>query len=52
MVEAQECQSEVTAKIRAEAMSRDEKHVGALAFKRTGEPNQGQFGEATITSPP
>ena len=35
-------------KIRAEAMSRDEKYVGALAFKRAGEPNQGQFGEPTI----
>lgn len=29
-------------------MSRKPENVGALAFKRTGEPNQGTFGEPTI----
>ena len=43
-----ECPNEGTALLRAEAMSRKEGVVGALAFKRTGEPNQGNFGEPTI----
>lgn len=46
--EAQECPSEGSAILKAEAMSRKEGIVGALAFKRTGEPNQGQFGDPTI----
>jgi hypothetical protein len=46
--EAMECANEGTALMRAEAMSRKEGVVGALAFKRTGEPNQGNFGEPTI----
>jgi hypothetical protein len=46
--EAMECPNEGTALLRAEAMSRKEGIVGALAFKRTGEPNQGNFGEPTI----
>ena len=29
-------------------MSRDPANVGELAFKRTGVPNAGQFGHATI----
>jgi hypothetical protein len=28
-------------------MSRDPKNAGALAFKRTGDPNMGEFGDAT-----
>jgi hypothetical protein len=46
--EAQECQSETMAKIRAEAMSRKPEYVGASAFKRTGAPNEGTFGDPTI----
>ncbi len=46
--EPQECQSEPSAIRRAEAMSRDPKYAGALAFKRTGEPSQGNFGDATV----
>jgi hypothetical protein len=46
--EAQECPNEGAAILKAEAMSRREGIVGALAFKRTGEPNQGTFGEPTI----
>ena len=33
---------------RAEAMSRDGANAGALAFKRSGDPNMGNFTEATI----
>jgi hypothetical protein len=33
---------------RAEAMSRDEANGGALAFKRSGDPNLGSFNDATI----
>ena len=46
--EAQECPSETMAKMRAEAMSRKQGYIGALAFKRTGSPNEGQFGAPTI----
>ena len=46
--EAQECPNERAALLRAEAMSRKPGNVGALAFKRSGEPNQGTFGEPTI----
>jgi hypothetical protein len=46
--EAMECPNEGSALLRAAAMSRKEGIVGALAFKRTGEPNQGTFGEPTI----
>lgn len=46
--QAQELPNEVAAIRRAEALSRHPENVGALAFKRTGEPNIGQFGEATI----
>jgi len=46
--QAQELPNEFAAIRRAEALSRAPENVGALAFKRTGEPNVGQFGEATI----
>ena len=39
--EAQECQSEAIR--RAEAMSRDPTNAGAVAFKRAGDPNVGEF---------
>jgi hypothetical protein len=44
----QECPNEAAAVRRAEAMSRTEPNVGALAFKRTGDPNLGQFNDATL----
>jgi hypothetical protein len=44
----QECPNESAAIRRAEAMSRTEPNVGALAFKRTGDPNVGQFNDATL----
>lgn len=46
--QAQECPNEPAAIRRAEAMSRDPAHVGALAFKRTGDPSLGQFGDAAV----
>ncbi len=46
--QAQECPNELSAIRRAEAMSRKPEHVGALAFKRSGDPNMGSYGDATI----
>jgi hypothetical protein len=46
--QAQECQSAPEANRKAEAMSRDPANVGALAFKRTGDPSLGNFADATI----
>ena len=44
----QECPNEHSAVRQAEAMSRKPPNVGALAFKRTGDPNLGNFGDATV----
>lgn len=33
---------------RAESMSRDPANDGVLAFKRSGDPNMGNFNDATI----
>ena len=46
--QAQEMPNEVAAIRRAESMSRDAANVGALAFKRTGEPGEGNYGDATV----
>jgi hypothetical protein len=46
--EAQEMPNERAAIRRAESMSRDPANAGALAFKRSGDPNLGNFGGATI----
>ena len=46
--QAEEFQSEPSAIRRAEAMSRMPEHAGALAFKRSGDPNLGNFADATI----
>ncbi len=45
---AQECPSEGAAIRRAEAMSRDPVNAGAVAFKRTGDPNVGEFSDAVV----
>ena len=45
---AQECQSEGAAIRRAEGMLRDPANVGAVAFKRTGDPNVGEFSDAVL----
>jgi hypothetical protein len=46
--QAQECANEGSAIRQAEAMSRKPPNVGALAFKRTGDPNLGSFADATV----
>ena len=46
--EAQEMPDERAAIRRAEAMSRDPANAGALAFKRSGDPNMGNFGSAVV----
>jgi hypothetical protein len=46
--QAQECPGEAAAIRRAESMSHDPKNAGSLAFKRTGDPNMGEFGDATV----
>jgi hypothetical protein len=46
--QAQEMPNEQAAIRRAESMSRDPTNAGALAFKRSGDPNMGNFGNATI----
>jgi hypothetical protein len=46
--EAQEMPNERAAIRQAESMSRDSANAGALAFKRSGDPNMGNFGDATI----
>jgi hypothetical protein len=46
--QGQECPNESSAIRRAAAMSRDAANAGALAFKRTGDPNMGSYGDATI----
>ncbi len=46
--EAQEMPSAAAAVRRAELMSRDPHNAGALAFRRSGDPNLGDFGEPTI----
>jgi hypothetical protein len=46
--EAQEMPNEGAAIRRAEAMSRDAANAGALAFRRSGDPDVGNFNDATI----
>jgi hypothetical protein len=46
--QAEECPTENAAVWKASAMSRDTKYVGALAFKRSGSPNLGEFSEAVV----
>ncbi len=46
--EAQEVPNERAAIQRAETMSRDPANGGAIAFRRSGDPNIGSFNDATI----
>jgi hypothetical protein len=46
--EAQEMPNEGAAIRRAESMSRNPANAGALAFKRSGDLNLGNFNDATI----
>ena len=44
----QESQNEGAAVRRAEGMSRHPANVGAIAFKRSGDPNVGEFSDAVV----
>ena len=46
--EARECQSESAAIRRAEGMSLDPANAGAVAFKRAGDPNVGEFSDTVV----
>jgi hypothetical protein len=46
--EAVECFNPNAAVMRAEALSRKDGHVGAIAFSRTGDPATGEFSDATV----
>ena len=46
--EPTECFNPVAAVRRAEALSRQEGHVGAVAFSRTGNPATGDFSDARV----
>ena len=46
--EPTECFNSTAVVMRAEALSRKPGHVGAVAFRRTGDPATGEFGDATI----
>ena len=43
-----ECFNPVAVVMRAEALSRKEGHVGAVAFSRTGDPATGDFSDAKV----
>ena len=46
--EPTECFNPNAAVMRAEALSRKEGHVGAVAFSRTGDPATGDFSDAKV----
>lgn len=46
--EPTECFNPVVVVMRAEALSRREGHVGAVAFSRTGDPATGDFSDAKV----
>ena len=46
--EPTECFNPNAAVVRAEALSRKEGHVGAVAFSRTGDPATGDFSDAKV----
>jgi hypothetical protein len=46
--EPTECFNRNAAVMRAEALSRKEGHVGAVAFSRTGDPATGDFSDAQV----
>lgn len=46
--EPAECLNAVAVVMRAEALSRKEGHVGAIAFSRTGDPATGDFSDARV----
>ncbi len=46
--QAQECPNEYAAVRTAETLSRSSDYVGALAFKRSGDPDAGDFSPAEV----
>jgi hypothetical protein len=46
--EPTECVNPNAAVMRADALSRKEGHVGAVAFSRTGDPATGDFSDANV----
>jgi hypothetical protein len=46
--EPTECFNPSAVVMRAEALSRKEGYVGAIAFSRTGDPATGDFGDAKV----
>ena len=46
--EPTECFNPLAVIMRAEALSRKEGHVGAVAFSRTGDPATGNFSDAKV----
>lgn len=46
--QAQECPSETIAVSTARGLARQTGHVGAVAFKRTGDPDIGEFSDAVV----
>jgi hypothetical protein len=46
--EPTECFNPKAAVMRAEALSRKEGHIGAVAFSRTGDPATGDFADAKV----
>ena len=46
--EPTECFNPAAVVMRAEALSRQPGHVGAVAFSRTGDPATGDFGDAKV----
>jgi hypothetical protein len=46
--EPTECFNPMAVVMRAEALSRKQGHVGAIAFSRTGDPATGEFGDAKV----
>src|ERR1700730_2257691 len=49
--EPTECFNPVAVMVRAEALSRKEGHVGAVAFSRTGDPATGDFSDGKVSLP-
>ncbi len=46
--EPTECFNPAAVVMRAEALSRKEGHIGAVAFSRTGDPATGDFSDAKV----
>ena len=46
--DARDCHHELAAVLMAETLSRTAPNVGAVAFRRTGDPFSGQFGDPEI----